>query len=169
MKPITFIPASLYFDASMYAKASSHLLRDAFEHDPTVIPHTFDEMLQKFSSSVIALLDNVVVWQASIYPTSIPEFLWSQEIGSVVVRSQNFGNSIGHMLVRWLIHHYGNTSQSIISATVNPRMYPIFEKNGFEQIPFPPLYLEEGKQYLAPKMVWGETEFLERARCYYRD
>jgi hypothetical protein len=61
MKPITIIPASSYYDAFMYAKTSSHLLRDAFEHDPTVIPHTFDEMLQKFSSSVIALLDNVVV------------------------------------------------------------------------------------------------------------
>lgn len=31
-------------------------------------------------------------------------------------------------------------------------MYPIFEKNHFGQIEFPPEYLAEGEQYLAPKM-----------------
>jgi len=42
--------------------------------------------------------------------------------------------------------------KDIISATVNPKMYPIFEKNHFHQIEFPPEYLAEGEQYLAPKM-----------------
>lgn len=58
---------------------------------------------------------------------------------------------IGNSLVSKLVK-IRNMNKDIISATVNPKMYPIFEKNNFRQMDFPPEYLAEGEQYLAPKM-----------------
>ena len=168
MQSIQIFPATSMLSIDEYAHISAWLLQNAFQIDPTVIPHSVEEMSEKYHSSVIALMDDTIVWQASIYQSRIPWFCASQEIGSVVVEAERFWKSIGKWLIRELLEHYGVWVESIISATVNPRMYSLFERNGFSQIPFPPIYLEEWRQYLAPKMIGGEKEFFQRARCYYR-
>jgi hypothetical protein len=45
----TILPASEFCDANTYAENAVNLLRQAYEIDPTVIPHTFDEMLERYT------------------------------------------------------------------------------------------------------------------------
>ncbi len=161
------LPASEFCDANTYAENTANLLREAYEQDPTVIPHKLEEMLQKYTWSVLAVFDNQIIWQASIYNSRIPWYTNEDEIGSVLVREWYWNLKIWNSLVERLCESQ-RYSVAIISATVNPKMYPIFEKNYFRQIEFPPEYLAEGEQYLAPKMKWWIEEFKTRARCYFR-
>lgn len=168
MKPnYTIIPAREFCDRDIYAHTTSELLREAYELDPTVIPHTFEEMLERYEWSVLAVLDNQIVWQASMYHSRIPWYTSEDEIGSVLVREGYWSMKIWNSLVEKLCESQ-RYSVAIISATVNPKMYPIFEKNHFRKIEFPPEYLAEGEQYLAPKMKWWIEEFHRKARCYMK-
>lgn len=162
------LPASEFCDVNTYAENAVNLLREAYEQDPTVIPHTFEEMLQKYTWSVLAIFDNQIIWQASIYQSTIPKYNLSYEVGSVVVQQNHGNNSLWLQIVSKVIHNKRAHYHGIISATVNQKMYPIFEKNWFLQVEFPPEYLAEGEQYLAPKMSGGKDEFHKKARCYYR-
>ncbi len=164
----TIIPAREFCDRDLYADTTSQLLREAYELDPTVIPHTPEEMLERYEWSVLAVLGNQIVWQASMYDSHIPWYTQDEEIGSVVVNSIYWNMRIWNALVAQLVtlqKYYKN----IISATVNPKMYPIFERNWFLQTSFPPEYLAEGEQYLAPRMPWGIEAFHKKARCYLKD
>lgn len=163
------LPAPEFCDAHTYALSATNLLRKAYEQDPTLIPHTVDEMLQKYEWSVLVILDNQIIWQASIYKSTIPKYSPSYEIGSVIIQKNHGNNSLWFQVVERLVHEKWRHYHGIISATVNQKMYPIFEKNWFLQVEFPPEYLAEGEQYLAPKMVGGKEEFYQKARCYYRE
>jgi len=49
MKPTyTIISAPEFCDRDTYAHTTSELLREAYEQDPTVIPHTFEEMFERY-------------------------------------------------------------------------------------------------------------------------
>ncbi len=163
----TILTAREFCDSETYADSTSWLLRKAYQQDPTVIPHTFEEMRERYEWSVVAVLDNTIVWQASKYGSRIPWYTTDEEIGSVVVDFRHWNMSIGNSLVKRLSLSQ-DYCKKIISATVNPRMYPIFEKNWFRQIKFPAEYLAEWEKHLAPKMIWGIEEFHKKARCYLK-
>lgn len=151
-----------------YIKWVLKLIEKARRIDHSVIPHTEEELLERYKTSIICLLNNQIIWNSSIFSTNIEEFKWQNigEIWSVITDFDYRNKWIWHKMIEKSILEYKNLFSSIVWATINPKMYNIFKENGFIEEKFPESSLEEWKKYLSFLLLWWEKEFLERAKFF---
>ena len=144
------------------------------ENNPTMVLHTDEEILSKYSSSIIAVLHWKIIWNASIYPTNMKPLnalvLWWKNIRvgetwSVIIHPNLRGKWIGKKLINKALQTFCDNYDVIVEATVNDIMFVLSTHQWFERIPFPKALYEEGKKYLAPQMNWKEFEFKQKAKC----
>jgi len=62
-------PQDANIDASMYKEHLKDLILQEIHTNPTMVLHTDEEILSKYTSSIIAIVDGKIVGNASIYPT----------------------------------------------------------------------------------------------------
>jgi len=62
-------PQEANIDASMYKDHLKNLILQEIQTNPTMVLHTDEEILSKYDSSIIAVLDGKIMGNASIYPT----------------------------------------------------------------------------------------------------
>ncbi len=170
MSKIQILQAPEWVSIDQYSQTVSVLLSQAYQQDPTIIPHSIEEMREKFQYSLIALLSWEIIGHIAVTPASLSEYDGKNigECGSIVVHPDRMWHGIASALLRESLDIFGHYS-SLVGATVHSRMYHIFEKNGFSQDIFPPSYLAEWESYLAPRMTGWRPEFLSRARLYRYD
>jgi hypothetical protein len=70
-KPMIYFttPQEANIDASIYKEHLKDLILQEIHTNPTMVLHTDEEILSKYDSSIIAIVDGKIVGNASIYPT----------------------------------------------------------------------------------------------------
>jgi hypothetical protein len=62
-------PQEANIDATTYKDHLKTLILQEIHTNPTMVLHTDEEILSKYNSSIIAVVDRKIVGNASIYPT----------------------------------------------------------------------------------------------------
>lgn len=161
-------------DISTYVESVKNLIKKEREADQTVVLHTDDEIQSKYEASIVAVVDQKIIWNSSIYPTHMKPLddliidgkrirVW--ESWSVIIHPDFRGKWLGKQLTSVSLETFTHHYDIIVGATVNDIMYTLRMHQGFERIPFPKELYEEGKKYLAQYMKGGEVEFEARAKC----
>lgn len=164
------------FSPEQYGEHITHLILEAQSDDPTIVLHSHDEIIKRFSASVVAIMDGRIIWNTSLYPTHMKPFntlsyqgrdISMGECGTTVVEKWIRMKGIGRALVEKALEEFWCLYDGIVTGTVNERMVRLRESLGFREIPFPKELYEEWKKFLSPKMVGWKEEFKERAKCMF--
>ncbi len=167
-------PQEANIDASIYKDHLKDLILQEIHTNPTMVLHTDEEILSKYTSSVIAIVDGKIVGNASIYPTHMQpldtlildgKHIRVGETWSVIIHPDMRGHGLGKNLITKTLSEFSHAYDVIVEATVNDVMFALSLHQGFERIPFPKNLYEEGRNHLAPRMKGKEAEFDQRARC----
>ncbi len=157
-----------------YVNKVKQLIQEERKSDQTIVLHSDEEIRSKYTSSIIAILNGEIIWNASIYPTQMRPLntlildgkkIRIGESWSVIIHPDFRGQWFGKKLTMTSLATFAHKYDIIVGATVNPKMFSLRIQQGFENIPFPRELYEEGKKYLAPFMTGWEAEFIQRAKC----
>lgn len=168
MNSYNFTEAQQWASEQRYITAISDMIAETRETDKSVIPHTSEELAERYQSSIITLLDKKIIANASIFRTQIREFEGQNigELGSVIVCPRHRNHKVWHQMIDMTLDTFSDKYEKIVGATINPHMYRIFEEHGFSEADFPDSCLEEGRKYLSPLLEGWEEEFNQRAKFF---
>lgn len=157
-----------------YLKSMKQLILRIQKDDPTIVLHTDNEIMDKYKNSLIAILDDEIIWNTSIYNTKMKPldniyFAWNKiniwECGSSFVKKEYREIWLWKELVNKWLEVFWSNFDALVWATVNDIMFHLRCSFWFEQIPFPQEYYDEWKEFLSKKMKWWIDEFWKRAKC----
>ncbi|MDD2487707.1 MAG: hypothetical protein PHS92_05050 [Candidatus Gracilibacteria bacterium] len=153
-----------------YVMQMQNLVRRSIKNDPTLVLHSAEEIRNRYENSIIAVLDNKIIGNTSIYPTKMKplDMLNGQKIGecgSTVVEIDKRHKGLGKALSAKAMKILSKKYNALICATINERMENIRKSLGFEYVRFPQEYYDEGRKYLSPLLKGGIIEFESRAKC----
>jgi len=167
-------PSAANIDISTYLENIKQLIKKERETDQTVVLHSDEEIRNKYFSSIVAVFDNKIIWNSSIYPTHMKPLdnlildwkkirVW--ESWSVIIHPDFRWHWLWRKLTTASFETFFDKYDIIVGATVNNIMFTLRTHQWFENIPFPKELYEEWKKYLAPFMGGWDLEFQERAKC----
>lgn len=168
------IPDKANIDMEKYLDSIKQLIIKERESDPTVVLHSDQEIISKYHSSIVWLIDSDIIANSSIYPTNMKPLnnliLWWQKIKvweswSVIIHPDFRWRWFWKKITTISLQTFSPKYDIIVWATVNAIMYNLRLSQWFEAIPFPQELYEEWKKFLSPLMHWWVQEFQERAKC----
>ncbi len=161
-----------------YIANLTDLITRSIASDPTLVIHSAHELAHRYHHSIIALIDDRLIANTSIYPThmapldTLTDPVWNPihigECGSTVIDLEKRYHWLWTNLTKKAIEQLSHSYQALIAATINPSMEHIRKRLWYEEVPFPKEYFEEWKQFLAPRLPGGIKEFEQRAKCLMR-
>lgn len=166
--------ASECLDTETYIQWVKMLINKSLLLDPTLVPHSEEEIWRKYQSSIVAMnnSNNSIVWNTSIYPTtfdcldSLRDFCSIWESWSTVVDPEFRWKSIGKELILHADRYIWSQYDAIIWATINPLMLRMrMDLLWYKIVPFPKDLYEEWRQFFSKRLPGWELEFQDRAKC----
>jgi len=169
MNKIEIYQSNDVFTESEYVIWVWELIEKTRELDSTVIPHTKEELLDRYDKSLVCILDNKIIWHLSLCRTKITELLdlniW--EIWSVIIDKEYRWRWLWFDLIDKGIFFLWNKYDWIISATISVTMKHLLDAIWLTSIKFPELYFQEWKKHLSWLLKWWEEEFDNLAKCMF--